>query len=446
MTGQDEPKKYDLRGHGMFLLMFRKFTKGIRRLFVRSLFCSRQADYQAVFRGMRKLIIGLLIFVAGWGLGWYSYQHWGTAPRQFALPVAPAAAPSVNPEAAVVITAPASVAGNDFARLLQRNDFDAVLERYESLQLQAGDAAVAAARAEILAHARRLISAGRHSLAEQLLQKFLLTAYRDVEARVLLAEAYQGQGDILAAIDQLYEARGYAYRPVMLQRISERIRSIVAELAQSLKRKHDDSALLALYQHLIQLEPDHAPWFMGLAAAQLALDDTEAARRSLLLVAQDPDVGAQAQSMLSELSVAFAGMKGAEPWDAVTEVVGIPLQRSGNHFIVEARPADGRSIQLLIDTGASLTIFTPGVLEQRGIRYQDAGRSGTFNTANGPVEAPIYTLDTLAVGDWHVRQLDIGVMDLGAGTGVDGLLGMNFLNHFQFFIDQNESMLRLFAD
>ncbi len=105
------------------------------------------------------------------------------------------------------------VAGNDFARLLQRNDFDAVLERYELLQLQAGDAAVAAARAEILAYARRLISAGRYSLAEQLLQKFLVTAYRDVEARVLLAEAYQGQGDFLAAIDQLLRGQGLCLSP-----------------------------------------------------------------------------------------------------------------------------------------------------------------------------------------------------------------------------------------
>ena len=443
---QDEPKVYDLREHDMFLMLFREFTKAVSQLCIFLLLCGRQPDYQAVFRGMRKLIIGLLIFVAGWGLGWYSYRHWGTAPGQPVLHVLPAPAHLLNPEAAAVIAPPAPGTGGDIARPLQRNDFDAVLERYELLQLQAGDAAVAAARAEILAYARRLISEGRYSLAEQLLQKFLVTAYRDVEARVLLAEAYQGQGDFLAAIDQFYEARGYAYRPAMLQRISERIRSMVAVRVQSLKRKHDDSALLALYQHLIQLEPDHAPWFMGLAAVQLALDDTDAARRSLLLVAQDPDVGAQARAMLSELSVTFAGVQGAEPWDAVTEVVGIPLQRSGNHFIVEARPADGRSIQLLIDTGASLTIFTPDVLAQRGIRYQDTGRTGTFNTANGTVEAPIYTLDVLAVGDWHVRQLDIGVMDLGAGNGVDGLLGMNFLNHFQFFIDQNDSMLRLFAD
>ena len=327
-------------------------------------------------------------------------------------------------------------------RLLQRKDVAAVMERYESLQRQADEIVLAAARTQILAHARRLIAERQFTQAEQLLQGFLVAAYRDVEARVLLAEAYQGQDDFRTAIDQLYEARGYAYRAPMLQRISGRIRSLVSDLTRALKRNDDQSALLALYQQLIQLEPDHAPWFMGLASTQLALDDEEAARRSLLLVAQDPDVGAQAQAMLSELSVALAGTQGTDR-ARVTEVVGVPLQRSGNHFIVEASTADGRSTRLLIDTGASLTILTPEVLARRGIRYRDTGRSGLFNTANGPVEAPIYKLDALAVGDWQVRDIEIGVMDLGVGTAVDGLLGMNFLHHFQFFIDQNEAMLRL---
>ena len=114
-----------------------------------------------------------------------------------------------------------------------------------------------------------------------------------------------------------------------------------------------------------------------------------------------------------------------------------------NHFIVDARPASGRSIRLLIDTGASLTILTPDVLEQHGIGYQNTGRSGVFNTANGPVRAPIYKLDSLSVGDWQVNQLEIGVLDLSGGSNIDGLLGMNFLRHFQFFIDQNEALLRL---
>jgi clan AA aspartic protease (TIGR02281 family) len=395
---------------------------------------------------MRKLTVGLLIFMAGWGLGWYTYNYWGTAPLPSALPVIPAASEPVTPEAAAVFIPAAPDPGDNLASLLQHNDFEAALEHYESLQLQAGDAAVAEARTRILSHARLLIENRRFSEAEQLLQYFLVAAYRDVEARILLAAAYRGQQDLYAAIDQLYEARGYAYRPAMLTRITARIRSMVAELTQSLKHNDDQNALLALYQHLIQLEPDHAPWFMGLAATQLALEDKEAARRSLLLVSQDPGVGAQARALLSELDLALAGMQDTESWDAATEVAGIPLHRSGNHFIVDAKPAHGRSIRLLIDTGASLTIFTPDVLEQRGIRYQDTGRTGVFNTANGPVQAPIYKLDSLAVGDWYVSHLEVGVLDLGSGSGLDGLLGMNFLNKFQFFIDQNAAVLRLSAN
>jgi clan AA aspartic protease (TIGR02281 family) len=125
------------------------------------------------------------------------------------------------------------------------------------------------------------------------------------------------------------------------------------------------------------------------------------------------------------------------------EVVGIPLHRSGNHFIVDAQPAHGADLRLLIDTGASLTMLTPGALERRGMRYKDTGRTGVFNTANGQVRAPIVKLDTLVVGDWQVTQLEVGVLELGGRSDIDGLLGMNFLRHFQFFIDQNEGVLRL---
>ena len=393
---------------------------------------------------MRKLIAGLLIFIAGWGLSWLTYNYSGSDQLQSARSVILVPTKPINfGQTETEFTSTLSGHVDDIIRLLQNYEFEAAVERYESAQVQAGDVVATEARMQILSYARQLIAESRFSLAEQLLQRFLVAAYRDVEARILLAEVYLGEQDFHAAIDQFYEVRGYAYRPVMLQRISSRIRSMVTELASSLKQSNDQNALLTLYQHLAQLEPDYAPWFIGLAAAQLALDDKEAARRSLLLVSQDADVGAQAQAMLSELTIALAEVHDTTPQVYLTEVVGIPLHRSGNHFIVDARPDHGRSIRLLIDTGASLTILTPDVLEQHGIGYQNTGRSGVFNTANGPVRAPIYKLDSLSVGDWQVSQLEIGVLDLSGGSNIDGLLGMNFLRHFQFFIDQNEALLRL---
>ncbi|RKZ64851.1 MAG: hypothetical protein DRQ44_08830 [Gammaproteobacteria bacterium] len=393
---------------------------------------------------MRKLIVGLLIFMAGWGLSWFTCNYSRSDQLQSAQPIIPAPIKSIDSDqsaAGFTSTAPGYV--GDIVSLLQHYEFEAAVERYESAQVQADDVVATEARMQILSYARQLIAESRFSLAEQLLQRFLVAAYRDVESRILLAEVYFGERDIRAAIDQLYEVRGYAYRPVMLQRISNRIRSMVTELASSLRHNNDQNALLALYQHLTQLEPDYAPWFIGLAASQLALNDKEAARRSLLLISEDADVGAQAQSMLSEITIALVEMHNAEPQAPITGVVGIPLHRSGNHFIVDARSADGRSMRLLIDTGASLTILSPDVLEQRGIGYQNTGRYGVFNTANGQVRAPIYKLDSLSVGDWQVNQLDVGVLDLSGGSNIDGLLGMNFLRHFQFFIDQNEALLRL---
>ena len=390
---------------------------------------------------MRKSALGLLILLAGWGLGWYSHVLWGPHlrwPGQSGTPD-PSGTPGAEQAVAPLRASPGK--GGGVEALLQRNDFEAAVEHFESLQARADEATVADARARILSYAHRLVAEGHAGPAEQLLQRFLVAAYHDVEARTLLAEAYHGLGNSMAAIDQLYEARGYAYRPDTMQDISGRIRALVAGLAQALQGNDDQEALLALYQHLTQLEPDHAPWFVALAEAQLMMGEMEAAQRSLLLVAQDPDVGAQAQAKLTELDLALAELQ-----DAAAEVVGIPLHRSGNHFIVDATPASGRSIRLLIDTGASLTILTPEVLEQHGIAYQDTGRIGVFNTANGPVRAPVYTLDFLAVGGWQVHHLEIGVLELGSRSGVDGLLGMNFLNHFQFFIDQNEALLRLSAN
>ena len=393
---------------------------------------------------MRNFSVGLLIFMAGWSLSWFTYNHLDKDPIDAAQSTFITPSSPVIPEQSLTeVTSKDSDIAGSIESLLQINDFEATVERYESLQIQSNSEVAAAARSKILFHARQLIEQSRFGRAEKLLQRFLVAAFRDVEARLLLAEVYLAEQDFDATIDQLYEVRAYAYRPLMLQKITSRIRSVVARQVSTLKAANDQPSLLALYQNLTQLEPDHSPWFIGLATTQLALDDKEAARGTLLLVAQDPDVGAQAQLMLSELTVTTAVMSDTTPQSLEDEVIGIPLNRKGHHFIVDASPSGYGNISLLIDTGASLTMISPDVFQQHGIQYENTGRVGTFNTANGPVKAPVYVLDSLTVGGWQVSQLEVGVLALHGDSNIDGLLGMNFLRHFQFFIDQNEDVLRL---
>jgi clan AA aspartic protease (TIGR02281 family) len=384
----------------------------------------------------------VLALITGGAMGWLARDHWSLeAHRDHTMELlVPDLSPKL-PESShlVVDVRPGSHAG--LQKLLENRSFDRAVERYEAAQAQGDEAAVQRVRKELLDFAGRLIAQADYSSAINLLQRYLQADYRSVDARVLLAQARQGRGELRAAIDQLYEAKGLAWRPERLEQLERDIHALVGRYAATLRQRGDNAGLLALYQDLTQLEPSYAPYFIGLATAQLALDDPEGARLSLLLVAQDPEVGARARELLAHMSVAAAEARPQETAALASSVAGIPLMRSGNHFLVDARVGSG-SARLLIDTGASLTILTPAALARRGDAARETGKSGIFTTANGRVRAPIYRLDTLSIGDWQVSDLEVGVLDLG-DPAIDGLLGMNVLSRFQFFIDQNEALLRL---
>lgn len=378
---------------------------------------------------MRLTVILVFALATGWGLGWYSHQRWGALEQRVVVAAgqsgrAPTSLASALPEKADAGIGP----------LLKRNNFIAAIEHYETLQLDTDEAAAADARLAILVRARALLATRDYDSAGQLLLLFVAIEYRDVEAMALLADIYYGQKQYLEAIEQLYAARGYAWRTDVLNNLSGRIRAMVDEQTRQLQREENHTGLLDLYQRLTRLEPEYAPYFITLANAQLALDDEESARNSLLLVSRDPDVGPQAQAMLAKL----------QPADEQTaeQLAGIPLQRKGRHFLVDASAGGASAIQLLIDTGASLTILSSRMIAS-GMAYRDTGKVGVFNTANGRVEAPIYVVDSLVIGDWQVRDLEVGVLDMDGQNDIDGLLGMNFLQHFRFFIDQGEAILHL---
>jgi clan AA aspartic protease (TIGR02281 family) len=389
----------------------------------------------------RSTILWVLTLVTGWGLGWYMHDRWGSRPDTTATTPRPLSPTSSRPAPDAVVVSPQD-RKDDIAQLLERKAFARAVERYEALQGQADDAVAQRTREQLLAYARQLVAHGDYTSSMQLLQRYLQVDYRDAQAHMLLAEVYRGRHELRAAIDQLYEAKGQAWRPQMLERLNQQIRALVVEYAQTLKQRGDNSGVLALYQDLTQLEPSYAPYFIGLAVAQLVLDDSDAARQSLLLVAQDPQVGAKARELLERVRVATVEPQQPEVSAAASAVAGIPLLRGGSHFLVEARLGGTQPARLLIDTGASLTMLTADMLKRRGIAAHATGKTATFDTANGRVRAPIYRLDSLSVGDWQVSDLEVGVLDL-SDARIDGLLGMNFLRHFQFFIDQDAAILRL---
>ena len=85
---------------------------------------------------------------------------------------------------------------------------------------------------------------------------------------------------------------------------------------------------------------------------------------------------------------------------------------------------NGRSINMMVDTGASMISLSAAEATRMGIPYKQ-GKRGRFSTANGTVTAYMIKLDSVKVGDIELHQIDAAVHDAAMPYA---LLGMSFLN------------------
>lgn len=147
--------------------------------------------------------------------------------------------------------------------------------------------------------------------------------------------------------------------------------------------------------------------------------------------------------------------------------VGSPLQAApiarealltgdGSQLLVEARLNARVSGTFLVDTGASYCVITPTVARQLGIELGRGLRGGsgtagdgehrvgavTLATPTGNIEAPITTLRIVEVA--NARAGDVSTVIYPAvEEPLAGILGLSFLNHFEFSVDSRRRVLRL---
>jgi len=377
------------------------------------------------------MIQRVLWLLGGWLLGWFSHELWipeaAPPPVSAAVETAPPA-PTAQPPA---FSSPLTV----FRQLLSAGHYRRAVQHYEAIQTSTGDAASQPLRKLLLEHVIALQQAGQHAKAITLLNAYLEFYYRDSAALLALAASYQAQRHYPDTIETLYEALSQAYQSDAIAAIKQRIRAVVALYTTQLRQQQNHQALLALYQKLTELEADYGPYFIELAQTQFTLGHDDNALVSLQTVLHDPVVGPQARRLLQQVEQRRA-------WTA-NGGIAVPLQRTGDHFLVTAKINDHAPLTLLLDTGASLSIIKSTTLQRLGFTQLDAAPARVLNTANGPVTAAIILLDSLTLGNQRVENVEVGGLDLPEMTDIDGLLGMNFLKNFRFFIDQEQGVLYL---
>jgi len=112
----------------------------------------------------------------------------------------------------------------------------------------------------------------------------------------------------------------------------------------------------------------------------------------------------------------------------------------GKPIMVKARINEGGTADLMLDTGAQVTVINPRVLAALGVSMREAGRS-VIRGVTGSSDALSVDLASLEVAGARVGPLRVVSHDVGFEA--DGLLGRDFLDRFTVNIDNRAGVVTL---
>ncbi len=110
----------------------------------------------------------------------------------------------------------------------------------------------------------------------------------------------------------------------------------------------------------------------------------------------------------------------------------------GGHFIASGA-INGRAVQFMVDTGATLVALSQGEAQRLGLDLRNA-RQVTSQTGNGPVSSKLLQLSRVRVGGVELRNVDAVVLPAALPHV---LLGNSFLGRFQMRRDNDIMRLEL---
>lgn len=131
-----------------------------------------------------------------------------------------------------------------------------------------------------------------------------------------------------------------------------------------------------------------------------------------------------------------------KPVTQPTQDVLIRLTERQNGNFIATGAINGVPVTFVIDTGASRISMGPETAARVGLSGQE-GRTLMSHTANGTIVTRQVHLSQVTLGEVTVHNLEGMVGPQEMGGGIQALLGMNFLDHFEMTINNAGMTLRL---
>jgi clan AA aspartic protease (TIGR02281 family) len=146
----------------------------------------------------------------------------------------------------------------------------------------------------------------------------------------------------------------------------------------------------------------------------------------------------------TQVSTHWSSLNEGEQDKPFYEEITIPLTKSGGSFLVHVVLNHERSAQLIVDTGASMTVLSTQVAIDLGILGTTDNELLTVNTAGGSVQVNMNYLSSIRIGTAQATNVAVALHDLpDIPDHIEGLLGMSFLKHFIVTLDAEQARLIL---
>ncbi len=329
-----------------------------------------------------------------------------------------------------------------FSNLLNDRFYYEAMDLYQEADQQYGKTP-AQLKSALLDHLSTLSKSRNNTDFSELIDSYLSVYYDDIDVLLLLAAFNQSNGSYLETIDVYLLAKTYAYTEVDEQNLLTHFNGFVRQIDLTYTNQRNWLSLLNLYSHIDASGLMTSTHRYGQALAHLGNGDRLSATEQLIQLENDNFVGEQATIALNKLA-SQSGEIAIRSTPVFEDSSAIKLQQRGNQYVVGLTVGQQDNVNLLIDTGASMTTLSQAsfyALNSNGEAVIQDRR--VFRTANGIVQGTVYSMPEITLGPYLLKNTQIAVLDFAMADNLDGLLGMNVLGQFRFQIDQENKNLIL---
>ena len=329
-----------------------------------------------------------------------------------------------------------------FKQQLSDHNYPAAVNTYQ-ISLNTGDARKLGLKPILMAHLWMLISSSSEDHFTELTEHYLSVFYDDVDVLLSLAEFNRSIGFLAEAAAVHHLVKSYAYTNRDNLKVEAAIDDFIRQIHANLVAADDLFGLTNIYEQMRSLNLLRPIHRLGQAQIYLQTGNLITARDILVELTNEPSVRIAAEKIMLEHQQQFASSNSNKIALQNDYSDQIALVSRGNQYWADLEIEDN-VVTLLIDTGASMTTLSRQAFQALpNTNNFDLMGQRMFNTANGITKGNIYRVDRLELGRFTLNDAQIAVLDFKMPEGVDGLLGMNVLQHFRFHIDQGQQVLYL---